>query len=132
MDLDLARTFLAVVRSGNFIGAAAQLNVTQSTVSFRIRRLEDLIGQPLFERSKAGAALTTAGEQFQRHAIALVRVWEHARLDVALSEEHRDHLAVGGQISLWDSFLLRWLSRLRDAQPDIAVTAKMGNFNRSD
>jgi DNA-binding transcriptional LysR family regulator len=59
--------------------------VTQSTVSARVKTLEDTLGRALFERSKAGARLTSAGEQFQRHATALLRVWQHAQLDVALS-----------------------------------------------
>ena len=70
MDIDLARTFLAVVDSGSFVEAANRVNVTQSTVSARIRSLEELIGKSLFERSKAGAALTPSGYQFQRHAQA--------------------------------------------------------------
>jgi len=127
MDIVLAQTFLAIAETGAFVEAADRLNVTQSTVSARVRTLEDLIGQRLFERSKAGATLTGAGQQFQRHASALVRVWEHARLDVALSEEHRDHLAVGSQLSFWDGFLLDWLASIREAQPDIAVSARLGS-----
>lgn len=126
MDIVLAQTFLAIAETGAFVQAAERLNVTQSTVSARIRTLEALIGQRLFERSKAGATLTVAGQQFQRHASALVRVWEHARLDVALSEEHRDHLAVGSQLSFWDGFLLDWVTRIRRSLPDIAVTARLG------
>ncbi|GAB4232046.1 MAG: LysR family transcriptional regulator [Methyloligellaceae bacterium] len=126
MDVTHARTFQAVSDSGSFVEAAKRLNVTQSTVSARIKALEDLVGQRLFERSKSGAFLTPAGRQFHRHALAMIRVWEHARLDVALAEEHRDHLAVGGQFSLWDGFLLDWVAILRDAMPDIAVTARLG------
>lgn len=126
MDIVLAQTFLAIAETGAFVEAAARLNVTQSTVSARIRTLEELIGQRLFDRSKAGASLTAAGQQFQRHASALVRVWEHARLDVALSEEHRDHLAVGGPLSFWDGFLLDWLTSIRHELPEIAVSARLG------
>ena len=85
MDIALARTFLMVAETGSFIDAARKMNITQSTVSARIKGLEDLFGRPLFERSKNGAALTGAGEQFQKHALALVRVWQHAQLEVGLS-----------------------------------------------
>lgn len=129
MDISLARTFLAIVDAGNFKEAADRLSVTQSTVSARIKTLEDLLGRALFERSKAGATLTPAGEQFQRHAIALMRVWRHAQLDVALSDQHSDHLAVGAQISLWEGFLLKWISWLREEQSQIAVTATVGASN---
>jgi DNA-binding transcriptional LysR family regulator len=123
MDINLARTFLMVAETGSFIEAAAKLNITQSTVSARIKGLEDLLGRPVFERSKSGADLTTAGEQFRKHALALVRVWQRAQLEVSLSDQHRDHLAVGATMGLWQGFLLKWVARLRTQSPDIAVTA---------
>lgn len=126
MDITLARTFLAVVDTGSFIEAADRLHVTQSTVSSRIKSLEDLMGRSLFERSKAGATLTRSGLQFQKHAIAFVRVWEHARLEVGLAEQHRDHFAAGAQFSLWDGFLLTWVAQMRERVPDIAISASLG------
>ena len=126
MDINLARTFLTVAETGSFIEAARKMNITQSTVSARIKGLEDLLGRPLFERSKAGAAMTAAGEQFRKHALAIVRVWQHAQLEVGLSDQHRDHLSVGGPTSLWDGFLLRWISWLRSSIPDIAVSTITG------
>jgi LysR family transcriptional regulator, flagellar master operon regulator len=126
MDINLARTFLTVAETGSFIDAARKMHITQSTVSARIKGLEDLLGRPLFERSKNGAALTAAGEQFRKHALALVRVWQHAQLDVELSDQHRDHLSVGAPLSLWDGFLLKWVAWLRRDIPDIAVSARAG------
>ncbi len=126
MDIALARTFLMVAETGSFIEAARRMNVTQSTVSSRIKGLENQLGRPLFERSKTGAVLTVAGQQFQKHALALVRVWQHAQLEVGLSDQHRDHLAVGAPISLWDGFLLKWIGWLRTNITDIAVSASAG------
>jgi len=124
MDIALARTFLTVSETGSFIDSARRLNVTQSTISARIKGLEDLLGRTLFERSAQGAELTPAGEQFRKHALALVRVWQHARLEVGLSRQHGDHLAVGAPVSFWDEFfLLKWVAWLRLNVPDIAVSA---------
>lgn len=123
MDINLARTFLMVAETGSFIEAAEKLNITQSTVSARIKGLEELLGRPLFERSKSGAELTAAGEQFRKHALALVRVWQRAQLEVSLSNQHRDHLAVGATLGLWQGFLLKWVARQRADSPDIAVSA---------
>ena len=55
MDINLARTFLTVAETGSFIEAARKMHVTQSTVSARVKVLEDLLGRPLFQRSKYGA-----------------------------------------------------------------------------
>lgn len=126
MDVSLARTFLMVAETGSFIDAARKMNVTQSTVSARIKGLEDMLGRPLFERSKAGAELTGAGELFQKHALAMVRVWQQAQLQVSLADTHRDHLSMGAPISLWSSFLLKWASGLRLAMPDVAISATAG------
>lgn len=123
MDITLARTFLTVSETGSFIDAARQMNVTQSTVSARIRGLEEQLGRPLFERSHTGADLTAAGEQFRKHALALVRVWQHAQLEVRLSGDHRDHLAIGAQMSFWKGFLIEWIGWLRRELPDISVSA---------
>src|ERR1039458_3806933 len=96
MDTELARTFLAVIAGGSFVGAAQRLDVTQSTVSTRIQRLEETLGAELFVRNKAGTTLTPAGRQFQRHAALLTRTVEQARQEVgvvsgfrARSEERR-------------------------------------------
>jgi LysR family transcriptional regulator, flagellar master operon regulator len=126
MDINLARTFLMVAETGSFIEAARKMNLTQSTVSARIKGLEELLGRPLFARSRLGAELTGAGEQFRKHALALVRLWRHAQLEVGLSGQHRDHLSVGAPNVLWEGFLLRWVSWLRTNIPDIAVSATGG------
>ena len=123
MDITLARTFLMVAETGSFVDAARRMNITQSTVSARIKGLEQMLGRPLFERSKSGATLAPAGSQFQKHALAMVRVWQHAQLEVGLSDQYCDRLAIGAEISLWDGFLLKWITKLRLEIPDIAVSA---------
>ncbi len=44
MDINLARTFLEIVASGNFVRAAERLHLTQTAVSMRVRTLEELLG----------------------------------------------------------------------------------------
>ncbi|MEL6375192.1 MAG: LysR family transcriptional regulator [Pseudomonadota bacterium] len=123
MDITLARTFLMVAETGSFIDAARKMHITQSTASTRIKSLEQMLGRPLFERSKHGAELTPAGTQFQKHALAMIRVWQHAQLEVGLSDAHTDHLSIGAQTTLWEGFLLKWIAKLRRTRPDVAVSA---------
>lgn len=127
MDIKMAKTFLAVIETGNFINAADKLNTTQSTISARIKTLEELIGKQLIERSKTGAKLTPAGEQFQKHAMGMIRIWQRAQIEVGLSDQHADHLAVGAQVSLWEGFLLQWLAWLRKELSELAITATFGS-----
>ena len=60
MDIDQARTFLAIAANGSFLEASRQLHVTQSTVSARVQHLEHYLGAKLFTRNRAGASLTPA------------------------------------------------------------------------
>jgi DNA-binding transcriptional LysR family regulator len=125
MDIEFARTFLAVVDTGNFHKAAQQLNVTQSTVSMRVKALEGLLGRPLLTRSRAGATATAAGQQFRRYALQLVRAWEQARQEVSMPAGYQTMLAIGGQFTLWDRLLLKWLGWIRATMPDVAVRAEV-------
>ena len=126
MNIDLARTFLEIVDTGNFNKAAERLSVTQSTVSMRIKALEDELGRPLFVRSKSGTQLTAAGMQFRRYATTMVRVWEQARQELALPPGFRTVLNIGGQFSLWDRLLVQWIPWMRTAMPDVALRAEVG------
>jgi DNA-binding transcriptional LysR family regulator len=126
MDTELARTFLAVVATGSFVGAAQRLHVTQSTVSVRIQRLEQTLGAELFVRNKGGAVLTSAGRQFQRHASVLTRTVEQARQDVGTASGYLATLTIGGRLGLWEDLLLRWLPIFAHLAPDVAVRALIG------
>ena len=126
MDINLARTFLEIVATGNFLRAAERLHVTQTAVSARVRALEELLGRKLFVRNKSGASLTSAGEQFHRYAQMLVQVWERARHQVAVPPGRRAVVTVGGELSLWSPLLLDWLIWMRHAAPQLALRAEVG------
>jgi DNA-binding transcriptional LysR family regulator len=61
--LDLLVPFEASARLGSFTRAAAELSVTQSAVSQRVRRLEEVLGTVLFERHHRRIALTGEGQE---------------------------------------------------------------------
>ena len=126
MDVELARTFLGIVEAGSFAGAAEGLNVTQTTVSARIRSLESRLGRRLFVRNKAGAALTAAGRQFQKHASTLVRTVAQARQDVGVPRGFEAALTVGGRFALWEQLLQRWLPAMQEAAPAVSIRAEVG------
>ena len=63
LDLTLLRAFSAVVETGSVTGAARALNRTQAAVSQQIKRLEEGLGQQLFEREHKRLILAPSGEQ---------------------------------------------------------------------
>jgi DNA-binding transcriptional LysR family regulator len=126
MQVELARTFLEVVTTGSFVAAAERLHVTQSTVSTRIRALEQELGRPVFVRNKAGAVLTPAGTQFQRHAIALIHLWEQARQDASVPSGHTALLRIGGEAGLWNRLLYKWVPWMRANARNVALRCELG------
>jgi DNA-binding transcriptional LysR family regulator len=126
MDIELARTFLVAVATGNFADAAQRLHVTQSTVSTRIQRLEEILGAELLVRNRSGTTLTSAGQHFQRHAALLTRSVEFARQEIGIVSGFRSTLAVGGRVGLWDDLMPRWLPVYLSLAPDVAVRVLLG------
>lgn len=126
MDIEFARTFLAVVAAGNFVGAAERLHVTQSTVSARIKAIEVALGARLLLRGRGGAELTPAGRRFLRHAKTLVCTLEQAQHDVGLPEGFRGSLTLAGRIALWEGFLPAWADWMRQRAPDISLRLGIG------
>lgn len=78
IDSDLMRSFLAVADRGSVTAAADAIGRTQSAVSMQIARLEDCLGQRLFDRLPRGVALTARGAQLIPYARRVVRLMEEA------------------------------------------------------
>ena len=126
MDIDQARTFLAITAHGSFLEAARQLHLTQSTVSARIRRLEEELKTRLFIRNRAGASLTTAGRRFLDYAKRLVLTADQARDEVGLPERYRASIRIGGRIALWEGFLPQWVGWMRRCATDVVIRSEIG------
>ncbi len=130
MDITLIKTFIEVASTGSFVAAQDRLFVTQSAISLRIQRLEDSLGHPLFTRSKAGAALTAEGRQFEPYALSLLKIWEEARQKISIPQGYSRALSIGAQYSLWPGFGFRWLDALQTAMPELSVHAEVGMTGR--
>ena len=126
MDIEQARTFLAIAANGSFLEAARQLHLTQSTVSARIARLEQELEARLFIRNRSGASLTPAGRRFLEYAKRLVLTAEQARHDIGLPSRYRATVRIGGRIALWEGLLPKWVGRMRQVAPDIAIRSEIG------
>lgn len=74
LDITTLRSFVAVADSGGVTRAAGFLNLTQSAVSMQLKRLEEMLGLALLERTGRGVALTSAGEQLLKYARRMVEM----------------------------------------------------------
>src|ERR1700724_2697985 len=79
LDFELLRAFVAVADHGGFHRAAERLNLTQSTISQQIKRLELETRRPLFRRTTRSVALTDDGEMLLGDARRLLQLEEAAR-----------------------------------------------------
>lgn len=77
-DLDQLRTFLAVWETRSFTQAAARQHKTQSAISMKIKRLEEQVGERLFERDTTMVTPTSLGERFAGIARRLIEAHEDA------------------------------------------------------
>lgn len=127
MDIDLARTFLEIMRSGSFVQAAERLHVTQTTVTARVRSLEEALNCQLFVRSRTGTRLTADGERFAAYATTLVQTWDNARAELSLPADHTTRLSIGAETSLWAPLLPEWLQWMRAQHPDIALRIEVNS-----
>ncbi len=129
MKFEHIATFLEIASCGNFNRAAENLNVTQSTVSARVKTMEEQFGRLLFKRSHSGVELTSAGHHFRRYALGIQRLWQQAHQEVTLPEGFRMVLALGAQVSLWDRLILKWMPRMRNKAPDVAIRVEADYSN---
>lgn len=125
MDLNLARTFVTVVYSGSFVLAADRLCVSQTTVTARIKNLEEQLGSQLFVRSATGVTLTAAGERFIPHAQQLLATWQDA-LQAVPEPDRPLPLRLGAETSLWQPWFGCWLAALNRQMPELQLRAEVG------
>jgi DNA-binding transcriptional LysR family regulator len=130
LDITTARTFLEIVKTGSFVRAAGNLNITQTAVSARIRGLEQQLDRKVFIRNKAGARLTPAGDQFLRFATSLVQIWDRARRSVATAPGKETVVTIGAELSQWNPLMRHWLMWMRREHPELAISAHIDSAER--
>jgi LysR family transcriptional regulator, hca operon transcriptional activator len=94
-DLRYLRYFIAVAEELNFTRAAERLHTVQPSLSQQIKRLEEIVGTPLFWRNKHHLQLSSAGRVFLEHAKTIL-----AAADQAVEEARRAGRAQSGRLSV--------------------------------
>ncbi len=117
-NLTLLRQFVVAAEEGGISKAATRLRISQPALSKNIRKLEELLGTPLFERHSKGTTLTKAGRIFHERAQVIGLEYQHALQDVrnVLSEQASTiRIGVG---PIWSSTILPHMAqRFHDTFP---------------
>jgi DNA-binding transcriptional LysR family regulator len=124
VDFFQLETFLAVVQSGSFSGAAKIVHRTQPAVSQVVRKLEEEIGEPLLDRSSRDGRLTDAGRVLQEYAQKMLNLRREARASLKeLGQFQRGTLAIAAN-EFTSLYLLRVLEEYRKFSPMIKVAVQ--------
>jgi len=124
VDLNALNIFLTVAQERSFSRAAAKVHRTQPAVSQAVRRLEDELGEQLFDRSSKNGTLTEAGRMLQNYGQRLVRLAEETESAVReLRDLRRGRVLIGANEAAVHT-LLPLIVRFRQGFPDITIDVR--------
>lgn len=125
LDLELLRTFIAVVDHHGFAQAGAQLARTQSSVTQQMQRLEQQVGVSLFEKRGRQKQLTEAGQQLLRHARQMLTLNDEA-LNSLRENSLSGVLRIGSPHDIADTILPPILSHIARSAPRLRLEIDVG------
>lgn len=126
MDARDLATFEAVARLGGMGRAARELNTVQSNVTQRVRRLEQALGVTLFERSRSGARLTTAGKRLMPYVARVEALLDEAGRAARDDGAPRGTLTIGSLETTAALRLSPLLASYAHAHPGVDLVLKTG------
>jgi LysR family transcriptional regulator, regulator for bpeEF and oprC len=127
-DLNDTLVFVKVVEQGSFTAAARALGIPKTTVSRRLRELEDRLGARLMNRTTRRLALTEAGALYYEHSRRIASELEEAESAVhQLEGSPRGLLRVTAPYSLGAGLLAPMLHQFRERYPEVRLDIVLSN-----
>jgi len=122
------RYFWVVAREGHLTRAAERLHLSQSALSTQIKKLEDQVGHPLFERRGRSLVLTEAGQLTFDYAEAIFATGEELLWTLKETGRHaRQALRVGALATLSRNFQIEFLKPVL-ADQSISLVLRSGSL----
>lgn len=129
LDVVPLRSFLAIASCGGFHRAAAALHLSQSAVSQHVRRLEQVVGAPLVERSGRLMMFTPRGEILLSEARRILDLHDEVLRSVRVPHE-TETLVLGSTEHGAEQMLPEIIAALRRAAPDTEVRLRLDRTAR--
>jgi LysR family transcriptional regulator, regulator of abg operon len=124
----LLNQFLAVAEAGTISGAAIALFVTQPTLTFNMRKLEETMGVPLLTRSSRGVELTEYGETLYQNARLMRRLYDNTLKAIEHQRGRTEQgLSIGTGYSWWTLFIRDMVVDYSRNFPSARVHVSLGN-----
>ncbi|MBV8276519.1 MAG: LysR family transcriptional regulator [Verrucomicrobia bacterium] len=127
LDLRLLRSFLSVAQSGKISSAAKQLHLSQPAVTAHLRRLEEVIGRPLFSRSTRGVKLTSHGHTLRSLATDVQNTL--ARIETSFHQEQKlsGELRFGASLTISSHVIPLFIADFCRLYPDVGIELRVDN-----
>lgn len=125
LDIDSLRAFRAIVQTGTFTGAAQQLHLTQSAVSWKMKRLEERLGRTLLRRDGRKVEVTEIGADLLEHAHRILEAHDEA-VDVLAGSELTGTVHMGCNDQLDPSEIAAIVRRFRVRHPGVRLHLRVG------
>lgn len=129
LDIDLLRTLVAIADAGSFTAAAERVGRTQSAVSMQVRRLEEQLERPLFERDGRSVAFTAAGQDLLVYARRILRL-QDAALSSLREPEMEGVVRIGIPDDYVGVFMPPILARFAQSHPRVQVDLRCDTSDR--
>lgn len=127
MELRQMRYAVSVARHGNFRHAAEHMHVSQSALSQQIKKLEEELGDPLFERQSTGVTLTEPGERFIRKAQSVLELAEEAKSSAQSDPDSpTGTLRIGLLPTIHSDVIYHLLDDIKDNDRDVKIEIREG------
>ena len=121
---NLLRGFVAIIDSGSMLGAADSVFVSQSALSLQIKRLEELVQQPLFVREGRRLVLTDRGQVLLSYARRLLALHDEAVAAVA-APDLAGPVRIGMVQDFAETLLAGLLAQFAELHPDVHLFARI-------
>ena len=122
IKLDDLQAFVFIAQAGGFAGAANELNVTQSALSRRIKKLEEALGARLLDRTTRRVSVSTVGAEFLPEAKRIVDEFDKSLNDVReLIQVRTGSVSIATNMTVADTLLPQIISQFRGENPNIRV-----------
>ncbi|MDE3174197.1 MAG: LysR family transcriptional regulator, partial [Gemmatimonadota bacterium] len=126
--LDLLVVLAVIARERSFTRAAGVLGISQPSISARVRRLEQRLGEPVFERLGRGVRLAPTGEALRPAAErALALAQEADQLWTGLGSHHRGFIRLAASTTVAAYVLPAAIARFRRVHPDVDLEVQVAN-----
>ena len=127
MNIVGLQTFVSIVETGSLVRASEQLNVTQSTVTARLRTLEQELGATLLHRQKSGVTLTASGTKLLGYAEIMIGLWRQARQETAQPQGTESVCNFGCDPDLWPNLGKQIFDDVNGGNPRMALSVWPGD-----